>query len=40
MYSVFVGGSIVASLPTFDSMWITREEYGEVGVAIVNRKCK
>ena len=38
-YSVFVGGSILSSLPTFDSMWITREEYGEVGAVIANRKC-
>ena len=38
--AAFVGGSIVASLPSFDSMWITRAEYGEVGSGIVARKCK
>ena len=26
-YSVFVGGSILSSLPTFESMWITHAEY-------------
>lgn len=26
-YSVFVGGSILSSLPTFESMWITPQEY-------------
>ncbi|CAL6020490.1 Actin [Hexamita inflata] len=38
-YSVFVGGSILSSLPTFESMWITRDEYAEVGAVIANRKC-
>ena len=38
-YSVFVGGSILCSLPTFESMWITPQEYNEVGAVIANRKC-
>lgn len=38
-YSVFVGGSILSSLPTFENMWITREEYEETGATIANRKC-
>jgi hypothetical protein len=38
-YSVFVGGSILSSLPTFESMWITNEEFLEVGGNIANRKC-
>eukprot|EP01048_Picozoa_sp_COSAG05_P000074 COSAG05_NODE_2_length_63105_cov_159.292956_17_plen_387_part_00 len=29
--STWVGGSILASLPTFKSLWITREEYMETG---------
>jgi actin-related protein len=38
-YSVWVGGSILSSLSTFQNMWITREEYDESGPAIVHKKC-
>lgn len=38
-YSVWIGGSILSSLSTFEQMWITREEYVESGPAIVHRKC-
>merc|ERR1719476_967037 len=38
-YSVWVGGSILSSLSTFQNMWITREEYDEAGPAIVHKKC-
>lgn len=38
-YAVFVGGSILAALPTFESMWITAAEFGEHGPGIANRKC-
>merc|ERR1740121_1616389 len=38
-YSVWTGGSILSSLSTFQSMWITREEYDEEGVGIVHKKC-
>ncbi|KAL7715820.1 actin [Entamoeba marina] len=38
-YSVWIGGSILASLSTFQNMWITKEEYDEAGPAIVHRKC-
>ena len=38
-YSVWIGGSILSSISTFGSMWITREEYQESGASIVNRKC-
>lgn len=38
-YSVWLGGSILASLSTFASQWINRAEYSEVGPAIVHRKC-
>merc|ERR1712170_182738 len=30
-YSVWIGGSILASLSTFQAMWITKEEYDESG---------
>jgi len=38
-YSVWVGGSILSSLSTFQQMWITREEYDEAGPGIVHKKC-
>merc|ERR1712046_478211 len=38
-YSVWIGGSIVASLSTFQAMWITKQEYDEAGPSIVHRKC-
>ncbi|EDR04931.1 actin-1 [Laccaria bicolor S238N-H82] len=37
-YSVWIGGSILASLSTFQSMWCTKEEYDEAGSSIVHRK--
>ncbi|XP_038053406.1 actin, cytoplasmic-like [Patiria miniata] len=38
-YSVWMGGSILASLSTFQQMWISKQEYDENGPAIVHRKC-
>ena len=38
-YSVWIGGSILSSLSTFQQMWISKEEYDECGPAIVHRKC-
>ena len=38
-YSVWIGGSILASLSTFQAMWITKEEFDESGPCIVHRKC-
>jgi len=38
-YSVWIGGSILASLSTFEEMWVTKAEYDESGPAIVHRKC-
>eukprot|EP00923_Selenidium_pygospionis_P051063 GHVN01088628.1.p1 GENE.GHVN01088628.1~~GHVN01088628.1.p1 ORF type:complete len:379 (+),score=26.12 GHVN01088628.1:3-1139(+) len=38
-YSVWIGGSILASLSTFQKMWITKDEYDECGPEIVHRKC-
>ena len=37
--SVWIGGSILSSLSTFQSMWISKEEYDEAGPSIVHRKC-
>jgi len=38
-YSVWIGGSVLASLTTFQSMWITKEEYEEGGAAIIHHRC-
>jgi len=38
-YTGWIGGSIIASLSTFQVMWITKSEYDEHGAAIVHRKC-
>ena len=38
-YSVWIGGSILASLSTFQNMQVAGEEFAESGPAIVHRKC-
>jgi len=38
-FSVWIGGSILSSLSTFQNMWITKSEYDESGPTIVHRKC-
>ena len=38
-YSVWISGSILASLSTFQQMWISKEEYEDSGPGIVHRKC-
>lgn len=38
-YSVWIGGSILSSLSTFEEMWISKQEYDEAGPSIVHRKC-
>ncbi|CAK5269613.1 unnamed protein product [Mycena citricolor] len=36
-YSVWIGGSILASLSTFQNLWVTKQEYDESGPGIVHR---
>ena len=38
-YSVWVGGSMWASMSTFQQMWIDKQEYDEFGPSIVHKKC-
>lgn len=38
-YSVWIGGSILASLSTFQNLWVSKQEYDETGPGIVHRKC-
>ncbi|KAJ1563136.1 hypothetical protein HK405_013463 [Cladochytrium tenue] len=35
-YSVWIGGSILASLSTFQAMWISKQEYDESGPSILD----
>jgi actin-related protein len=38
-YSVWIGGSILASLTSFQNMWVTKQEYQEAGPSIIHKKC-
>jgi len=38
-YSVWMGGSVLASLDSFQNMWISKEEYEESGAGIVHQRC-
>ncbi|KAL4579799.1 hypothetical protein LXL04_015965 [Taraxacum kok-saghyz] len=38
-YSVWIGGSIFASLNTFQQIWISQDEYNESGPSVVHKKC-
>jgi actin len=36
-YYVWIGGSILASLSTFQNLWVSKQEYDESGPGIVHR---
>ena len=38
-YSTWIGGSILSSLSTFASMWISRADYDKSGPSVVHRMC-
>lgn len=38
-YGAWIGGSILASLGSFQQLWISKQEYDESGVSIVHKKC-
>lgn len=37
--TVWIGGSILASLPTTLNRWVLKEQYDEYGPSLVHRKC-
>uniref|UniRef100_A0A6B2LTU7 Actin n=1 Tax=Arcella intermedia TaxID=1963864 RepID=A0A6B2LTU7_9EUKA len=37
-YLVWVGGSVLASLPLFQHIWTTKEQYDESGPMVYHRK--
>jgi len=39
MFSVWVGASILSSLSSFQSHWLTKQEYEESGPGIVHKRC-
>lgn len=36
---VWIGGAVLASLSSFESLWVTNEEWKEAGRTILDRKC-
>ena len=38
-YSVWVGGSILSTLSTFQHLWLSKQDYNEYGSTIVHRRC-
>jgi len=38
-FSVWIGGSILSSLSSFQTLWVTKAEFDETGPSIVHRKC-
>ena len=36
-YSVWIGGSILSSLKTFQRLWVSRKEYQEQGPGVIKR---
>ncbi|XP_070580866.1 actin-4-like [Ptychodera flava] len=38
-YSVWMGGALLASLTTFQEMWVSKQDYDESGPSIVHREC-
>jgi len=39
LFSTFTGGSILATLGSFQQLWISRQEFQEVGSSIVGKRC-
>jgi len=38
-YATWIGGSILASLGSFQQLWMSKQEYEEHGANLVQRKC-
>jgi len=39
-FAPWVGGSILASLGSFQQMWVSKQEYDEIGPNVIHDKCK
>ena len=38
-FATWIGGSILASLGSFQQMWMSKQEYEEHGAQLVHKKC-
>ena len=38
-YTAWIGGSLFSALPNFEKIWISKENYDEMGPSLVHRKC-
>lgn len=38
-FAVWIGGSILASLGSFQQLWMSKQEYDEQGANAIHRKC-
>jgi len=38
-FSVWIGGSILASLGSFQQLWMSKQEYDESGASLIQRRC-
>jgi actin len=38
-FSTWIGGSLIASMSSFEAMWITKAEYKATGPSVVTTKC-
>jgi actin-like protein 6A len=38
-FTTWIGGSILASLGSFQQMWMSKQEYEEHGATLIHRKC-
>jgi actin-like protein 6A len=38
-YSVWIGGSILSSLGSFQQMWMSKQEYQEHGAGLIHKKA-
>jgi actin-related protein 4 len=39
-YAGWIGGSILASLGTFQQLWISKQEYEEEGASCIEKRCQ
>lgn len=39
LHSVWIGGSLLSTMSSFEEMWISKDEYDEFGPSIVHQKC-
>lgn len=39
-YAAWLGGSILATMDSFNGLWISRQEYDEQGPSVVHTRCK